>query len=155
MHRQQREGVDIEIRRHVLGMGECAVKPVGPAMIWADESGRMATLGVTEARATMAAGIEESANFARAIPQHDDRAIADGDRDEAAGFRNLAAGADEDPLPLEDGGEVEGVDVGVCVESAWEAVARRSLHQHLSHRTTWAAAEWRIVERKAVHRHVL
>lgn len=72
----------------------------------------------------MPAGVEEGPDLPAPVAQHQDWACADGERNEAADFRQLAGRRGEDPLPVEDRLQVEGVDLGIGAERAVQRMVR-------------------------------
>ena len=71
----------------------------------------------------MPAGIVEGADRPVAAAQNDDRIVADLHREIVAWRRDLAIVAGEQPVAVEDGFEIEAVELGVGIELPVEAHA--------------------------------
>jgi hypothetical protein len=113
----ERDTAGIEALMHAAGIEQFAREVVGPLVVGAGKAQALAALGVADLEAAVAARIEEGADLARAVAQHDDRAPADGQGEILPGAGDFADGAGENPLPLKNQLEVEVVKRGIAVEA--------------------------------------
>src|SRR5262245_30490606 len=103
----QAESRSVKILAHVPRKQQPPVQLVGPLVIGADELCRGSLLGRADARAPMAARIMKGADRAGLITHDHNRKIANLQRKIAAGFRQFAVVAGEQPFTIEDEFEIE------------------------------------------------
>ena len=121
--RLQAELALVEAVGHLASKQEPAVELVGPLVIGADQLRRRALVGIADAAAAMPAGIVEGVDLALLVADQHDRVVADLDGDVAAGLRQLAIMADEQPVAIPDQLHVELEEIGIGVEGLLERIA--------------------------------
>src|SRR5687768_9545902 len=96
-------------------------------MIRADQPVRVTALFSANARAAVAADVMEGPDLAVPVPQHDERILADRQRDVVARILDLARVADEEPIGGKDGLQIGLKHLLVDVERLREAVPLATL----------------------------
>src|SRR5262249_13510228 len=134
----------VEVRRHVARGEESPVRRVHPGMVGTDEPGGAAGLFETEARAAVAAHVEQRVNAIPLPADHDDRLRADAHQEVVPRPGNAADVARDQPVAQEDAFDVALEDHRIAVERAVERPAVSARWHFYRHRTAPSSrsSEW-------------
>ena len=107
---QQTELDLVDVLLHAAAGNQRAVAGVGPLMIRTDEPPDRAARLVADLRAAMSADVPERVDLAVVAANHDQRIVADGEREVVAGIADFARMTDEQPAAPPDPLDLGAID---------------------------------------------